>query len=141
MNEGGRIRVLIAKVGLDTHDRGAKVLAMVLRNAGMEVIYMGLRNTPEMVARTVVQENIDVLGISSLAGSHVEVARMMSEALATAGVCDDLVLMGGIVPKKDFETLRAAGVDGIFSVHSSFEDIVRFIREEVRGPGEEGRTA
>ncbi len=131
MKGNQKTRVLIAKVGLDAHDRGATILAMVLKNAGREVIYMGLRNTPEMVAQTALQENADVLGISSLAGSHLEVARMVSEELKKRGLRDVLFLMGGIIPKKDLEPLRQAGVQGIFSVHASFDEIVAFIRDNV----------
>ena len=131
MEGSPRIRVLIAKVGLDAHDRGAKLVAMALRNAGMEVIYAGLRNTPEMVAQAVLQENVDVVGISSLAGAHVETARLVTEALKKKGVGDVLLLLGGIIPKKDFETLNKIGVQGIFSVHATFEDIVNFIRKNV----------
>ncbi len=86
MEKGPRIRVLIAKVGLDAHERGAKLVAMALRNAGMEVIYTGLRNTPEMVAQAVLQDNVDVVGLSSLAGAHVEMAQMVSESLKQKGV-------------------------------------------------------
>jgi len=131
METSPRIRVLIAKVGLDAHDRGAKLVAMALRNAGMEVIYTGLRNTPEMIAQAVLQENVDVVGISSLAGAHNETARMVSEALKKKGIGDVLLLIGGIIPKKDFETLKRIGVHGIFSVHATFEDIVTFIRKNV----------
>jgi methylmalonyl-CoA mutase C-terminal domain/subunit len=131
MDRGPRIRVLIAKVGLDGHDRGAKLISMGLRNAGMEVIYTGLRNTPEMISQAVLQEGVDVVGISSLAGAHVETARMVIEALKKKGVGDVLFIMGGIIPKKDFETLKKIGVHGIFSVHATFEEIVQFIRQNV----------
>jgi methylmalonyl-CoA mutase, C-terminal domain len=131
MERAPRIRVLIAKVGLDAHERGAKLVAMALRNAGMEVIYTGLRNTPEMVAQAVLQENVDVVGLSSLAGAHVATARMVSEALRQKGVGDVLFVMGGIIPKKDFDTLKKFGVQGIFSVHSTFDDIIDFIRKNV----------
>jgi len=131
MERSPRIRVLIAKVGLDGHDRGAKLVAMALRNAGMEVIYTGLRNTPDMIAQAVLQENVDVVGISSLAGAHLETARMVTEALKKKGVGDVLLLMGGIIPKKDFATLKKMGVHGIFSVHSSFDEIIDFIRKNV----------
>jgi len=131
MERNPRIRVLIAKVGLDGHDRGAKLVAMALRNAGMEVIYTGLRNTPDMIAQAVLQESVDVLGISSLAGAHIETARMVIESLKKKGVGDILVMMGGIIPKKDFETLKKMGVQGIFSVHASFEEIVDFIHQNV----------
>lgn len=129
MEANRKIRVCIAKVGLDAHDRGAKLLSMALRNAGMEVIYMGLRNTPDMIAQTVLQENADVVGISSLAGTHLEAAKRVTEALKKKGVEDVLFLIGGIIPKRDFEPLKKAGVHGIFSVHSSFEDIVGFIEK------------
>ena len=140
MEENRRIRVLIAKVGLDAHDRGAKLVAMALRDAGMEVIYTGLRNTPEMVAETVLQENVDVLGISSMAGAHLETARMVAGALKARGMEEVLFVMGGIIPRKDFAPLREAGVHGIFSVHSTFEEIVKFIRQNVprSGPAEGG---
>ncbi len=131
MEANPRIRVLIGKVGLDGHDRGAKLIAMALRNAGMEVIYTGLRNTPEALAQAVLQENVDVVGISSLAGAHVETARLVAEALKKKGVGDVLILMGGIIPKKDFEKLKQIGVRGIFSVHSTFDEIVEFIRKNV----------
>jgi methylmalonyl-CoA mutase C-terminal domain/subunit len=131
MDRGPRIRVLIAKVGLDGHDRGAKLISMGLRNAGMEVIYTGLRNTPEMISQAVLQEGVDVVGISSLAGAHVETARMVIEALKKKGVGDVLFIMGGIIPKKDFETLKKIGVHGVFSVHATFEEIVQFIRQNV----------
>jgi len=131
MEASPRIRVLIGKVGLDGHDRGAKLIAMALRNAGMEVIYTGLRNTPEALAQAVLQENVDVVGISSLAGAHVETARLVTEALKKKGVGDVLLLMGGIIPKKDFEKLKEIGVHGIFSVHSTFDEIVEFIRKNV----------
>ena len=112
MEKSPRIRVLIAKVGLDAHERGAKLVALALRNAGMEVIYTGLRNTPEMVAQAVLQENVDVLGLSSLAGAHVEMARMVCQALQQKGMGDVLVIMGGIIPRKDFETIKKIGRAG-----------------------------
>jgi methylmalonyl-CoA mutase C-terminal domain/subunit len=131
MGNSPRIRVLIGKVGLDGHDRGAKLVAMALRDAGMEVIYAGLRNTPEMIAQAVLQENVDVVGISSLAGAHLETARMVMEALKKKGAEDVLVIMGGIISKRDFATLNQAGVKGVFSVHASFAEIIDFIRENV----------
>jgi len=131
MNDTRRIRVLIAKVGLDAHDRGAKLLSMALRDAGMEVIYMGLRNTPEMIAQVSMQENVDVVGISSLAGTHLEVARMVVKALKEKGLEDVLILMGGIIPKKDYETLKRIGIHGVFSVHSTFDEIINFIKANI----------
>ncbi len=131
MEASPRIRVLISKVGLDGHDRGAKLVSMALRNAGMEVIYTGLRNTPDMVAQAVLQEGVDVVGISSLAGAHIATARLVTEALKKRGVGDVLIIMGGIIPKRDFEALNQIGVKGIFSVHASFDDIIDFIRKNV----------
>jgi len=139
MENSPRIRVLIAKVGLDGHDRGAKLVAMALRNAGMEIIYTGLRNTPEMIAQAVLQENVDVVGISSLAGAHLETARMVMEALRKKGVKDVLVIMGGIIPKKDIGALNQIGIPGVFSVHSSFDDIIDFIHKNVPR-GQEARA-
>ena len=134
MKGSSRIRVLIAKAGLDAHDRGAKLVAMALRNAGMEVIYSGLRSSPEAIAQTVLQENIDVVGVSSLAGSHLEIARMVSAALKKVGLEDTLLLIGGIIPKKDIQPLNDAGFTGVFSVHASFDDIVDFIHESLSKP-------
>ena len=131
MKNSPKIRVLIAKVGLDGHDRGAKLVAMALRNAGMEVIYAGLRNTPEMIASAALQENVDVIGISSLSGAHIEAARMVSKALQNNGLEDVLLMIGGIIPRKDFEALKKLGVKGIFSVHASFKDIISFIQNNV----------
>jgi methylmalonyl-CoA mutase C-terminal domain/subunit len=125
------IRVLIAKPGLDGHDVGAKVLVQRLRNAGMEIIYTGLRQTIRQIIAAAVQEDVDVIGLSILSGSHLEVTRELMEELGKKGIKDVLVLVGGIIPPEDIPRLQSAGVDGVFPVHSTLEEIERFICEQV----------
>mgnify|MGYP001306966592 FL=1 len=127
-----KIRVLVAKPGLDGHDRGAKVIARALRDAGMEVIYTGLRQTPEMIASAALQEDVDAVGISILSGAHNTLCPRILELMRANGMDDTLVLVGGIVPQEDIATLKAIGVSEIFLPGSSTEDIVDFIRENVR---------
>ena len=131
MNNGRPIRVLIAKPGLDGHDVGAKVIIQRLRNAGMEVIYTGLRQSPEKIILASIQEDVDVLGLSILSGSHVELCQELMEGLREKGVKDLLVIVGGIIPKGDVPVLKSFGVDGVFPVHSTLEGIEAFIREQV----------
>ena len=131
MNER-KIRVLVAKPGLDGHDRGAKVIARALRDAGMEVIYTGLRQTPEMIASAALQEDVDAVGISILSGAHNTLCPRIVNLLRENGMDDTLVLVGGIVPQEDIKTLKAIGVSEIFLPGTSTEDIVSFIRENVR---------
>jgi methylmalonyl-CoA mutase C-terminal domain/subunit len=131
MSERGPIRVLIAKPGLDGHDVGAKVIVNRLRNAGMEVIYTGLRQSVEKIVSAVVQEDVDVLGLSILSGSHLELGRELMDSLRAQGVGDVLVLMGGIIPREDIPKLKELGVDGVFPVHSTLQGIEQFIRDEV----------
>jgi len=125
------IRVLIAKVGLDGHDRGAKVVAQALKDAGMEVIYTGLRNTPEQVVETALQEDVQVIGISTLSGAHLylipPIGRMRKEKNAE----DILLICGGIIPEEDHASLKEAGVAAIFGPGTSTQDIVKFIRDHV----------
>ncbi len=128
-----KIRVLVAKPGLDGHDRGAKVIARALRDAGMEVIYTGLRQTPEMIASAALQEDVDAVGISILSGAHNTLCPRIVNLLRENGMDDTLVLVGGIVPQEDILTLKANGVSEIFLPGTSTEDIVKFIRENVRG--------
>ena len=130
MNER-KIRVLVAKPGLDGHDRGAKVIARALRDAGMEVIYTGLRQTPEMIASAALQEDVDAVGISILSGAHNTLCPRIVNLLRESGMDDCLVLVGGIVPQEDVITLKQKGVSEIFLPGSSTEDIVKFIRENV----------
>lgn len=131
MNER-KIRVLVAKPGLDGHDRGAKVIARALRDAGMEVIYTGLRQTPEMIAAAALQEDVDAVGISILSGAHNTLCPRIVDLLRENGMDDTLVLVGGIVPQEDIATLKAKGVSEIFLPGTSTEDIVKFINANVR---------
>lgn len=135
---GARVRVLLAKVGLDGHDRGAKVVALALRNTGFEVIYTGLRQTPEMVVAAAIQEDVDVIGVSLLSGAHLEVMARICELLREHGADDILVMLGGSVPPGDEPALRAAGVHGVFPTESRFADIVSWIEESVPDPRTRG---
>lgn len=127
-----KIRVLVAKPGLDGHDRGAKVIARALRDAGMEVIYTGLRQTPEMIAAAALQEDVDAVGISILSGAHKTLCPRIVELMRENGMDDTLVLVGGIVPTEDIPELRAKGIAEVFLPGTSTEDIVTFIRDNVR---------
>lgn len=127
-----KIRVLVAKPGLDGHDRGAKVIARALRDAGMEVIYTGLRQTPEMIASAALQEDVDAVGISILSGAHNTLCPRIVGLLRDNGMDDTLVLVGGIVPQEDIAELKANGVAEIFLPGTSTEDIVDFIKQNVR---------
>jgi methylmalonyl-CoA mutase C-terminal domain/subunit len=127
-----KIRVLVAKPGLDGHDRGAKVIARALRDAGMEVIYTGLRQTPEMVVNAALQEDVDVIGLSILSGAHNAIVPRVTELLSRHKMGDVLLLVGGIIPDQDVEGLKRAGVAAIFQPGTAMDDIVRFIREHVR---------
>lgn len=131
MNER-KIRVLVAKPGLDGHDRGAKIIARALRDAGMEVIYTGLRQTPEMIASAALQEDVDAVGISILSGAHNTLCPRIIELLHENGMDDTLVLVGGIVPQEDIVELKQKGVSEVFLPGTSTEDIVKFINENIR---------
>lgn len=126
-----KIRVLIAKPGLDGHDRGAKVVARALRDAGMEVIYTGLRQTPEMVAEAALQEDVDAVGLSILSGAHMTLVPRVVDLLKQKGLDDVLVFVGGIIPDEDIELLKAAGVRGVFGPGANTIDVARFITEQV----------
>ena len=125
------IRVLVAKPGLDGHDRGAKVIARSLRDAGMEVIYTGIRQTPEMIVETALQEDVDVIGLSILSGAHDELFPKIIEGLRERGMDDVLVIAGGIIPESDRDRLREIGVAEIFGPGTDSSDIVTFIKESV----------
>ena len=127
-----KIRVVIAKPGLDGHDRGAKVIARALRDAGMEVIYTGLRQTPEQIAAAALQEDADVIGLSILSGAHMHVCPRLMELLREKGLDDVLVLVGGIIPDVDIPKLRDMGVRGIFLPGSPMQDIIDYINGHVR---------
>ena len=126
------IRVVIAKPGLDGHDRGAKVIARALRDAGMEVIYTGLRQSPEQIAAAALQEDADVIGLSILSGAHMHICPRLMGLLREKGLDDVLVVVGGIIPDVDIPRLRAIGIEGIFLPGSPMQDIVQFITQHVR---------
>lgn len=133
MNAERPIRVVLAKVGLDGHDRGIKVVARALRDAGMEVIYTGLWQSPERVVRAVADEDADVLGISLLSGAHLTLVPRLLELLKAEGLEDVLVLVGGIIPEEDTPALEAMGVGKVFGPGVALDEIVRFIRQRVTG--------
>jgi methylmalonyl-CoA mutase C-terminal domain/subunit len=131
MSEERRIRVLVAKPGLDGHDRGAKVVARALRDAGMEVIYTGLRQTPEMIAEAALQEDVDVVGLSILSGAHLALLPRITELLRKNGMGDVLVVAGGIIPDEDVPALQAAGIARVFGPGTPTDEIAAYIREQV----------
>jgi methylmalonyl-CoA mutase C-terminal domain/subunit len=126
-----RIRVLIAKLGLDGHTTGAIVVTRALRDAGMEVIYTGLRQTPEMVVQTAIQEDVDVIGISSLSGAHMKYFPRIIGLLKEEGAEDKLVVGGGVIPKADLDQLKKLGVSGLFTMGTPTSEIVEFIKNRV----------
>jgi len=126
-----KIRVLIAKPGLDSHDRGAKVVARALRDAGMEVIYTGLRQTPEQIAETALQEDVDVIGLSILSGAHKALFPRIMELLKQKGLTDVMVFAGGIIPEEDIPELKKLGIKGIFGPGTPTETIIHFMLENV----------
>jgi methylmalonyl-CoA mutase C-terminal domain/subunit len=132
-----KIRVVIAKPGLDGHDRGAKVIARALRDSGMEVIYTGLRQTPEQIVSAALQEDADVIGLSILSGAHMHICPRVMELLRERGLQDVLVVVGGIIPDVDIPRLREAGIKGIFLPGSPMQEIIDFIAANVRPPVEE----
>lgn len=126
-----KIRVLVAKPGLDSHDRGAKVVARALRDAGMEVIYTGLRQTPEQIVETVLQEDVDVLGLSILSGAHMTLFPKIVKLMKQKGLDDVLVFAGGIIPEEDILSLKHLGIKEIFGPGTPTETVVRFVKEHV----------
>ncbi|MGE3960517.1 MAG: cobalamin B12-binding domain-containing protein [Dehalococcoidia bacterium] len=123
------IRVLIAKPGLDGHDRGAKVVARALRDAGMEVIYTGIRQTPQMIAEAALQEDVQVVGLSILSGAHLELFPRVVEELKSRGIDDVLLFAGGIIPNDDIPTINAMGFRGVFGPGTDTNDIIAFVRD------------
>ena len=130
--ENRKVRILVAKPGLDGHDRGAKVVARALRDAGFEVIYTGLHQTPEMIANAVVQEDVDGVGLSIMSGAHNTLFPAVIEALNAKGVTDVVIFGGGIIPEGDLERLKTAGVKGVFTPGTTLETIIGWVRENVR---------
>ena len=133
-----KIRVLVAKPGLDGHDRGAKVVARALRDAGMEVIYTGIRQTPEMIVESALQEDVNVVGLSILSGAHMALLPLIAEKLQEAGLGHVLIVAGGIIPDEDVDALKEVGVHGIFTPGASTQEIIDFIR--ANAPHEESLT-
>lgn len=127
-----KVRILVAKPGLDGHDRGAKVVARALRDAGFEVIYTGLHQTPEMIANAVVQEDVDGVGLSIMSGAHNTLFPAVIDALKAKGVSDVVIFGGGIIPEGDHERLRSAGVKGVFTPGTTLENIIGWVKENVR---------
>jgi methylmalonyl-CoA mutase C-terminal domain/subunit len=131
MAETRPIRVLVAKPGLDGHDRGAKVIARALRDAGMEVIYTGIRQTPEMIVEAAIQEDVDAILMSILSGAHMAVFPRVMELLKENGVDDVLVAAGGILPDEDIPAIKAMGIKGCFGPGTSTEEIIDFVRDNI----------
>ncbi len=126
------IRVVVAKPGLDGHDRGAKVIARAFRDAGFEVIYTGLRQTPEQIVNAALQEDADVIGISVLSGAHMTLCPRITELMKQEGIDDVMVVVGGIIPDQDIVELKQLGVSEVFQPGASTQDIVRYVQEHVR---------
>lgn len=131
-SQGRKIRVLVAKPGLDGHDRGAKVIARALRDAGMEVIYTGLRQTPEMIVDAALQEDVDVIGLSILSGAHMAITPRIIELMKQNGIDDIPILIGGIIPDVDVPELKKMGVSGVFGPGTNTDAIVKHIHEVVK---------
>ena len=129
--DGRKIRVVVAKPGLDGHDRGAKIIARALRDAGMEVIYTGLHQTPEQIAETVIQEDADAVGLSILSGAHMTLVPRIVELLGEQGVDDVVVTVGGTIPAEDVPELKKLGISEVFTPGASTDEIVEFVREAV----------
>ncbi len=132
MGNDRKIRVLIAKPGLDGHDRGAKVIARAFRDAGFEVIYTGLRQTPEMIVNAAIQEDVDAIGLSCLSGAHMHLFPKVMELLKAKGVDDILVFGGGTIPDEDISKLKACGVAEVYTPGASTQDAIAFVRENLK---------
>jgi methylmalonyl-CoA mutase, C-terminal domain len=126
------IKVLVAKPGLDGHDRGAKVVAHALKEAGMEVIYTGLHKTVDQIVRTAIQEDVDIIGLSIMSGSHIPIVEKLMKQVGQEGISDKMVIVGGVIPNKDIAQLKDLGVSGVFPGGTPFSDIVTFINEHVK---------
>jgi methylmalonyl-CoA mutase C-terminal domain/subunit len=131
MEKGRKIRVLIAKPGLDSHDRGAKVVARALRDAGMEIIYTGLRQTPEQIAETALQEDVDVIGLSILSGAHKTLFPRIMKLLKEQDLTDVMVFAGGIIPQEDMAEMKKLGIKEIFGPGTTTETIIRYVKENL----------
>ncbi len=131
-----KIRIMVAKPGLDGHDRGARIIARAFRDAGFEVIYTGLHQTPEEIVQAAIQEDVDMIGLSSLAGAHMYLFPRVVELLREKGIDDIVVCGGGIIPDEDIPRLKSAGIKEIFTPGSSLEEIVKWVRENVKPKGD-----
>ena len=136
MGESGPIRVVVAKPGLDGHDRGAKVIARALRDAGMEVVYTGLHQTPEQIVDTAIQEDADGIGLSILSGAHMTLCAKVVQLLREREAADITVFVGGIIPDDDLPLLKDLGIDGVFTPGASTRDIVTWVEQHLRDPAE-----
>lgn len=132
-----KIRVLIAKPGLDGHDRGAKLIARALRDAGMEVIYTGLRQTPQMITTAALQEDVDVVGMSILSGAHMTLVPRVIESLKEAGLSDVAVFVGGIIPEEDWPALKEMGVSAVYGPGTTTQQVIDAVRKLVAGQAED----
>jgi len=126
------VRVLVAKPGLDGHDRGAKVVAQALRDAGMEVIYTGLHQTTDQIVNAAIQEDVDVIGLSILSGAHIPLCEKLMRRLREENLSNIMVVVGGVIPKRDVRKLKDMGINGVFPGGTSFGESIRFIRENVK---------
>ncbi len=134
-----KIRVLVAKPGLDGHDRGAKVVAQALRDAGMEVIYTGLHQTIDQIVNTAIQEDVDVIGLSIMSGAHLPICEKLMKKLKEKNLEDTLVVVGGVIPKRDISALHQLGVHGVFPGGTPFDTIISWIKENVKPRSESGK--
>jgi methylmalonyl-CoA mutase C-terminal domain/subunit len=132
VSTGRKIRVLVAKPGLDSHDRGVKIVARALRDAGMEVVYTGLRQTPEQIVEAAMQEDVDVLAMSILSGAHMTLLPAVTELMEERGMTDVLVLAGGIIPDEDVPALKEKGIADVFGPGTPTDEIIRYIREKIK---------
>ena len=127
-----KIRVLIAKPGLDGHDRGAKVVAQALRDAGMEVIYTGLHQTIDQITSTAIQEDVDVIGLSIMSGAHLPICEKLTKEMKKKKIDDIIVVVGGVIPKRDIPRLREIGIQGVFPGGTSFDESIQWIKDHIK---------
>ena len=128
-----KIRVLVAKPGLDGHDRGAKTVVHALREAGIEVIYTGLHRTVDEIVKTALEEDVNVIGLSILSGAHIPICTEMKQKMKEAGIAEVPLMVGGVIPERDAPKLRELGVEGIFPTASPYEDIIAFVKDRANG--------
>lgn len=132
MKDDRKVKVLVSKLGLDGHDRGAKVVSSLLREAGMEVIYLGLYQTPESVVQAAIEEDVDVVGLSCLSGEHLTFAPEVAKILKEKEISDVLLVVGGVIPREDIPEMKSVGIDEVFTAGSLTESIVGYIRNNIR---------